>query len=98
MPPAAEIAPDPSGAAASAASGVPSAGSETVAELFDALKRQEEMLRDMIIEIRLLYHNLSEKEKQKLESRREAITRDLREGFAPAIHALEERAARLRGK
>lgn len=80
---------------AAATSAAPSA--ESLAELYESVKRHEETLRDLIVEIRLLYHNLSDKEKQRLESRRDATTREVRDNSAGQIRALEEKIVRLRG-
>lgn len=87
-------------ASSPAAAGSASAGSaspESLAELYESVKRHEETLRDLIVEIRLLYHNLSDKEKQRLESRRDATTREVRDNCAPQIRSLEEKILRLRG-
>lgn len=97
-PPATEPASGAAAALSSAAESHPAPSHESLAEVYEAVKRHEETLRDMIVEIRLLYHNLAEKEKQRLEMRREGITREVRDGFAHAIHALEQKIARLRGK
>jgi hypothetical protein len=78
-----------------AAAGAPEPSTESLAEIYQTLKRHEETLRDLIVEVRLLYHNLSEKEKQRLESRREPVTRQAQEAFAGQIRALEEKIARL---
>lgn len=66
-------------------------------EVYELLRRHEETLRDLIVEIRLLYHSLSEKEQRLLEGRRDATTRGVREEFAPRIQALESAVSRLRG-
>lgn len=91
--PAAGVAASPGPASPGSAS--PNA--EALAELYETVKRHEETLRDLIVEIRLLYHNLSDKEKQRLESRRDATTREVRDNTAGQIRALEEKIARLRG-
>ncbi len=99
----------PAASPASASPAAPTAGegqavhgavhsNESLAEIYEAVKRHEETLRDMVVEIRLLYHNLAEKEKQRLETRREGMTREVREGFAHMIRMLEDKIARLRGK
>jgi hypothetical protein len=77
------------------AAGVPAPSTESLAEVYQTLKRHEETLRDLIVEVRLLYHNLSEKEKQHLESRREPVTRQAQDAFGGQIRALEEKVARL---
>lgn len=82
-----------SGAPATAAA--PSA--ESLVELYQTVKRHEETLRDLIVEVRLLYHNLSEKEKQRLEARREPTARQVRDAFGPQVRALEEKIARAAG-
>jgi hypothetical protein len=82
----------------SAAAGTTAApGGDSLAEIYETVKRHEETLRDLIVEIRLLYHNLSDKEKQRLEARRDAITREVRDNCAGQIRSLEEKILRLRG-
>jgi len=88
--------PAPESPAAEESQAAPS--NESLAEVYEAIKRHEETLRDLIVEIRLLYHNLSDKEKQKLEARRDWTARELRDNFAGPVRALEEKIARLRGK
>lgn len=73
-----------------------SAGNESLAEMYEAVKRHEETLRDLVVEIRLLYHNLSDKEKKRLEAQRDRTTREVRDSFAAQIRLLEEKAMRLR--
>jgi hypothetical protein len=67
---------------------------ESLAQIHQVLKRHEETLRDMVVELRLLYHNLPEKDRQRLEAQRERITREVRDLFAGQIRLLEEK---LRG-
>jgi len=70
---------------------------ESLIGIYEILKRQEETLRDLVIEVRLLYHNLEEKEKQRLEWSRSRTTQEVGEIFAGNIRLLEDRIARLRG-
>jgi len=63
---------------------------ESLAQIYQVLKRHEETLRDLVVEVRLLYHNLSEKDRQRLEAQRERTTREVRELFAGHIRLLEE--------
>jgi hypothetical protein len=72
------------------------APSESLAQIYEVLKRHEETLRDLVVEVRLLYHNLPEKEKKRLEAQRERTTREVRDGFAGQLRSLEEMVARLR--
>jgi hypothetical protein len=65
--------------------------------VYEILKRHEETLRDLVIEIRLLYHNLPEKEKQRLEWSRGRTAEEVGAIFAPKILSLEETITRLRG-
>jgi hypothetical protein len=78
-------------------SGTPVSPAAESPEIYEILKRHEETLRDLVIEVRLLYHNLSDKERQRLEARRDGTTREVRDSFAGQIRALEEKIARLRG-
>jgi chromosome segregation ATPase len=97
-PPTAEEHPAESAAPSGLAgtSNIPASG-EALAEIYEVLKRHEETLRDLVIEVRLLYHNLSDKEKQRLEARRDGTTREVRDGFASQIRALDEKISKLRG-
>ncbi len=74
----------------------PAPSSQALAELYENLKRHEETLRDLIVEVRLLYHNLADKEKQRLETRRDGTTREVRDSFAGQVRSLEEKISRLR--
>jgi len=69
---------------------------ESLAGVYEILKRHEETLRDLVIEVRLLYHNLPDKEKQRLEWSRGRTTSEVGEIFASNIRALDETIARLR--
>jgi hypothetical protein len=73
------------------------ASGEASAEIYEILKRHEETLRDLVIEVRLLYHNLPDKERKRLEEQRERTTREVRDNFAGQIRSLEDTIARLRG-
>jgi hypothetical protein len=81
----------------SAMATAPAPSSQALAELYENLKRHEETLRDLIVEVRLLYHNLADKEKQRLETRRDGTTREVRDSFAGQVRSLEEKISRLRG-
>jgi hypothetical protein len=70
---------------------------ESLAGVYEVLKRHEETLRDLVIEVRLLYHNLPEKEKQRLEWSRGRTTQEVSDIFANNIRSLEETIKRLRG-
>ena len=70
---------------------------KTLLETYEAVRRHEETLRDLIVEIRLMYHNLSDKEKQRLEARRDQTTREVRDSFAAKLQALDQTIAKLRG-
>jgi hypothetical protein len=70
---------------------------ESLVRVYEVLKRHEETLRDLVVEVRLLYHNLPEKEKQRLEWSRGRTTEEVGAIFAPHIRALEETITRLRG-
>ncbi len=70
---------------------------ESLVGVFEILKRHEETLRDLVVEVRLLYHNLPDKEKQRLEWSRGRTTQEVGEIFASNIRLLEERIAKLRG-
>jgi hypothetical protein len=71
---------------------------ESLVGVYEILKRHEETLRDLVIEVRLLYHNLGDKEKQRLEWSRARTTQDVGEIFAANIRSLEESIKRLREK
>ncbi len=70
--------------------------SDSLAQVCEVLKRHEETLRDLVIEVRLLYFNLSDKERQRLETRRQQVTFEVRNNFAGNIRALEEAISQLR--
>jgi hypothetical protein len=70
---------------------------ESLVRVYETLKRHEETLRDLVIEVRLLYHNLSDKEKQRLEWSRSRTTAEVSELFAGNIRSLEDAIAKLRG-
>jgi hypothetical protein len=69
---------------------------ESLAGVYEILKRHEETLRDLVIEMRLMYHNLPDKEKQRLEWSRTRTTQEVGEIFASNIRLLDETIARLR--
>jgi hypothetical protein len=71
---------------------------ESLAQIYDILKRHQETLRDLIVEIRLLYRHLPPKEQQRLEAQREPTTREVGDLCAAQLHELDETIARLRGK
>jgi hypothetical protein len=71
---------------------------ESLAGIYEILKRHEESLRDLIVEIRLLYHNLPEKERNRLEAQRDRTTHEVRDLFAGQVRSLDETILRLRGK
>lgn len=64
--------------------------SESLAQIYQVLKRHEETPRDVVVEVRLLYQNLSEKERQRLEALRERTTHEVGDLFAGHIRLLEE--------
>lgn len=70
---------------------------ESLIRVYETLKRHEETLRDLVIEVRLLYHNLSDKEKQRLEWSRSRTTAEVGELFASNIRSLEDAITKLRG-
>jgi hypothetical protein len=70
---------------------------ESLVGVYEILKRHEETLRDLVVEVRLLYHNLPDKEKQRLEWSRGRTTQEVGEIFASNIRLLEETIAKLRG-
>lgn len=67
---------------------------DALAQIYRVLKRHEETLRDLIVEVRLLYYNLSEKDRKRLEAQRERTTREVRDLFAGHIRLLEENISR----
>ncbi len=71
---------------------------ESLVGVYEILKRHEETLRDLVIEVRLLYHNLGEKEKQRLEWSRARTTQEVGDIFAGNIRLLEATIAQLRAK
>ena len=70
---------------------------ESLVGVYEILKRHEETLRDLVVEVRLLYHNLPDKEKQRLEWSRGRTTQEVGEVFASNIRLLEETIKRLHG-
>ena len=70
---------------------------ESLVGVYEILKRHEETLRDLVIEVRLLYHSLPDKEKQRLEWSRSRTTSEVGELFASNIRSLEDAIAKLRG-
>jgi hypothetical protein len=64
--------------------------SESLAEIYQVLRRHEETPRDLAVEMRLLYQNLPEIERQRLEALRERTTREVGDLFASRIRLLEE--------
>jgi len=69
---------------------------ESLIGVYEVLKRHEETLRDLVVEVRLLYHNLPDKEKQRLEWSRARTTEEVGVTFASNIRLLEDAIARLR--
>jgi hypothetical protein len=92
-PPAME---DQAGLARNRVDDKPSRAGESLAEIYEILKRHEETLRDLIVEVRLLYHNLPENERLRLEARREPTTREVGDNFASQVRMLEETIAAYR--
>ena len=72
----------------------PSPTGESLAQIYEILRRHEETLRDLIIEVRLLYYTLPEKDRQRLESLRARITHEVRDLHAGQLRLLEERVSR----
>ena len=70
---------------------------ESLVGVYEILKRHEETLRDLVIEVRLLYHSLPDKEKQRLEWSRSRTTSEVGELFASNIRSLEDTIKKLRG-
>jgi hypothetical protein len=70
---------------------------ESLAGVYEILKRHEETLRDLVVEVRLLYYTLPEKDRLSLERSRSRTTSDVGELFADKIRALEEKIKSLRG-
>jgi hypothetical protein len=70
---------------------------QSLVGIYEILKRHEETLRDLVVEVRLLYHNLPDKEKQRLEWSRSRTTSEVGELFASNIRLLEDAITRLRG-
>ncbi len=69
--------------------------SESLAQICQVLKRHEEYAsRFGCCQVRLLYQNLPEIERQRLEAQRERITREVRDLFAGQIRSLEENISR----
>lgn len=69
---------------------------ESLAEIYEILKRHEETLRDLIVEVRLQYHNLPESERLRLEGQRERTTREVGDLFANQVRLLDETIAAYR--
>jgi hypothetical protein len=67
-----------------------------LAEIYEILKRHEETLRDLVVEVRLLYHNLPESERLRLEAQRERTTREVGDNFASQVRLLDETIAAYR--
>ena len=70
---------------------------ESLVRVYETLKRHEETLRDLVVEVRLLYHSLPDKEKQRLEWSRSRTTSEVGELFASNIRSIEDTITRLRG-
>lgn len=70
---------------------------ESLAGVYEILKRHEETLRDLVVEVRLLYYTLPEKERLNLERSRARTTSDVADLFADKIRALEAKIKELRG-
>jgi hypothetical protein len=70
---------------------------ESLVGFYEIMKRHEETLRDLVVEVRLLYHSLPDKEKQRLEWSRSRTTSEVGELFASNIRMLEDTITRLRG-
>jgi hypothetical protein len=70
---------------------------ESLVRVYEILKRHEETLRDLVIEVRLLYHSLPDKEKQRLEWSRSRTTSEVGELFASNIRSIEDTITKLRG-
>jgi hypothetical protein len=71
---------------------------ESLAEILEAVKRHEETLRDLIVEVRLLYHNLPEKDRTRLEAQRERTRREVGDLFANQVRLLDQKIEQLRGR
>jgi hypothetical protein len=69
---------------------------ESLAEIYEILKRHEETLRDLIVEVRLLYHNLPESDRLRLEGQRDRTTREVGNNFASQVQLLDEAIAAYR--
>jgi hypothetical protein len=69
---------------------------ESLAAVYEILKRHEETLRDLVVEARLLYYSLPDKTKQQLEWSRSRTTSEVGDLFADRIRALDETITRLR--
>jgi hypothetical protein len=74
-----------------------SASPQDLIEVFETLKRHEETLRDLVVEIRLMYHSLPEKDRKRLEALRDQTTRQVHELFATHTAVLDGKIANLRG-
>jgi hypothetical protein len=70
---------------------------ESLAGVYEILKRHEETLRDLVVEVRLMYYTLPEKDRLSLERSRSRTTSDVGDLFADKIRALEEKIKALRG-
>ena len=69
---------------------------ESLAAVYEILKRHEETLRDLVVEARFLYYSLPDKTKQQLEWSRSRTTSEVGDLFADRIRALDETITRLR--
>ena len=70
---------------------------ESLAGVYEILKRHEETLRDLVVEVRLLYYTLPEKERLSLERSRARTTSDVGDLFADKVRTLEGKIRELRG-
>lgn len=93
-----ELPPAPAEIRATPTSAPPvSASPQDLIEVFETLKRHEETLRDLVVEIRLMYHSLPEKDRKRLEALRDQTAQQVQELFATHIALLDGKIARLRG-
>jgi hypothetical protein len=69
---------------------------ESLAGVYEILKRHEETLRDLVVEARLLYYSLPDKERLSLERSRSRTTSEVGELWAEKIRTLEEKIKALR--
>jgi hypothetical protein len=70
---------------------------ESLAGVYEILKRHEETLRDLVVEVRLLYYTLPEKDRLGLERSRPRTTSEVGELFADKVRTLEAKIKALRG-